>query len=114
MNWININGAGTQRICKRRDKTGKERGFNWWRTDKNIGRAIIAKLGKEKQMYDQRILDSRNFVEGILKKTDSFLARKLGLSRSSISSLNRLGEMLIMGEEFRKIGLKKILWNAGE
>ena len=33
-----------------------------------IGRALLAKLGKEKQMYDQSILGSGNFVEGLLKK----------------------------------------------
>lgn len=131
-----------------------------------IGRVIIAKIGKEKQMYDQRILGSRNFVKRILKKTEladekvarisidevikricriykvktekiisrknqkglyklkaivvnigidrlripgSVLARKLGLTRSSISRLNRLGEVLVRGEEFQKIGLEKIL-----
>lgn len=134
-----------------------------------IGRAIISKLGKEKQMYDQRILGGGNFVEGILKKTEtkeekiprinidevikkicriyniktakllnrknqkglykiksivvnigidrlgisgSSLARKFGLTRSSISRLNKLGEVLIRGEESREIDLRKILGNG--
>ena len=128
-----------------------------------IGRAVLAKLGKEKQMYDQRILGDGNFVEGLLKKTEdkeekvprisidevikkvckiykvkverlikrkkqkglykikaivinigidklgisgSSLARKLGLGKSRISKLNRLGEILVRKEQKN---LKEIL-----
>ena len=38
----------------------------------------------------------------------SALARKSGLTRSSISRLNRAGEKLVGGEEFQKTGLEKI------
>lgn len=130
-----------------------------------IGRILLMRTSREKQLYDQRILGSGEFVEGILKKVasegetiprinidelikkickfykvepekliyrkkqkglakiksvivnigidklgipGSYIARKLGLSKSAISKLNKLGEVLvgkegeIINEAFRK------------
>lgn len=42
-------------------------------------------------------------------QSGSSLARKLGLSKSRISKLNRLGEMLVKKEQIRRGGLKEVL-----